>query len=290
MKIGKKRENNLEEAIRVGKPARNQSKKTSTLIIIVIITALLISWVTLMSKKATDTVTVIMTSQAIYKNQQITEEMIEPYDMIKAEFEKYAVNKTNGQKTRRIMTWDEKDKIIGSFAAYPMQASCPVEYRSLYKSRIDNSDSVLYGFPGKEIVSLDIANSDLKTFKTFLQPGDRINISAIYTDSENVSVTDSYGITSKEKVTTYRTEPVFQDIILADLLNNNGDSILDIYEDYNNKTVAQQAALDKNTAFQDSVEPKSILVALTPEEKELYYYYLSKSGVTFRMSLPQRVE
>lgn len=294
MKIGKKHNannGNMDSGVVASKkPGRNQSKKSVLMIAVIVVTALLITWVYTMGRKATDTVTVVMTSQSIYKNQQITESMLQPYDMVQAEFEKYATVSESGAVTRRILLWDEASMIIGSYAAYPLQANTLAEYRSFYKSKIDNSDSVLYSFPGKEIVSLDIATDDLQTFKTFLEPGDRITITAVYTDEETVRTADGMGGTTTEKVETYKSEKVFQDIFVADLLNTNGDSILDIYEDYNGRSVAQQAALDASTSFQDSVEPKSLLVALTPEEKDLYYYYLSKQDVTFRMSLPQRVE
>lgn len=294
MKIGKKynaNNGNIDSGVVASKkPGRNQSKKSVLMIAVIVVTALLITWVYTMGRKATDTVTVVMTSQSIYKNQQITESMLQPYDMVQAEFEKYATVSESGAVTRRILLWDEASMIIGSYAAYPLQANTLAEYRSFYKSKIDNSDSVLYSFPGKEIVSLDIATDDLQTFKTFLEPGDRITITAVYTDEETVRTADGMGGTTTEKVETYKSEKVFQDIFVADLLNTSGDSILDIYEDYNGRSVAQQAALDASTSFQDSVEPKSLLVALTPEEKDLYYYYLSKQDVTFRMSLPQRVE
>lgn len=290
MKIGKKTGGQTATIKPGSRPARNQSKRSLLIIAVVIITALLIVWVYSMGRKATETVTVIMTSQSIYKNQQITENMIQPYDMVKAEFEKYAIEGNNGTPQRRILLWEERNLINGYFAAYSLQANTLMEYRSLYKSKIDNSDSVMYSFPGKEIVSLDIATSDLQTFKTFLQPGDRISITAIYSDEEQVPTSDSYGGVSTEKVQTFRTEPVFNDIVVADLLNMAGDSILDIYEDYNDRSISEQANMDASSSFQDSVTPKSLIVALTPEEKDLYYYYLSKSQVTFRMALPQRVE
>ena len=83
---------------------------------------------------------------------------------------------------------------------------------------------------------------------------------------------------------------MFNDIMIADLINNAGESILDIYADYNNRTTYEQAQLDLSQTFQDSVEPRTLLVALTPDELDRYYYYLSKSQVEFKMSLPQRVE
>lgn len=273
-----------------GRPARNQSKKNLYLAFIIIITALLILWVYSMGRKAEDTVTVVMLKDNVYKNQVITENMLQPYEMLVGEFEKFAVVNENGVKTRRILLWDEMDMIINSFAAYPLKANTYAEVRDFIKSRVDNSDNVLYSFPGKDIIKLDIATQDLQAFKTFLQPGDRLNISAVYSTTETILEDDGYGGTIKNTVESFKTEDVFRDIMLADLLNSNGESILDIYASYKDMTVYEQANLDASQSFKESVTPVSLLVALTPEEKERYYYFSGKSQVEFKASLPQRVE
>lgn len=283
MKIGKRK---AQGGIAAGRPASNQNKKDGSIIIVMAITVMLIIWVFMMGRKAEQTVQVVMLSEDIYKNEVVTETMLQPYDMIKGEFEKYAVTRSDGSKRRRILLWEERDKAIGSFAAYPLHEGTVAMYTDFITSRTDNSDSVLYSFPGKNIVKLDIGTNDLRAFKTFLQPGDRVNIKAIYT--EDVNVEDEFGAT--ERVQTNRSEMVFQDIMIADLLNSSGESILDIYASYNDKTVYQQAQLDASETFQASVEPSTLIVALTPEEETLYYYYKNKSDATFEMSLPQRVE
>jgi len=246
-----------------GRPARNQSKKNLYLAFIIIITALLILWVYSMGRKAEDTVTVVMLKDNVYKNQVITENMLQPYEMLVGEFEKFAVVNENGVKTRRILLWDEMDMIINSFAAYPLKANTYAEVRDFIKSRVDNSDNVLYSFPGKDIIKLDIATQDLQAFKTFLQPGDRLNISAVYSTTETILEDDGYGGTIKNTVESFKTEDVFRDIMLADLLNSNGESILDIYASYKDMTVYEQANLDASQSFKESVTPVSLLVALT---------------------------
>lgn len=290
MKIGKNRRGSADGQMKIGKPSKNQSKKNMYIIATVLITALLITWVYSMGRKAEETVQVCMTSQSIYKNQVITESMLQPYDMLKGEFEKFATVQSDGTKKRRIILWNERNMILNTFAAYPLQANNYCEYRSFIKSRVDNSDNVLYSFPGKEIVPLEVGSIELQAFKTFLQPGDRVNVTAIFSQKENVIEDDGLGGTTRTQLETFRTETVFNDILIADLINSSGESILDIYADYRDKTVYQQAQLDSSQTFKDSVEPKTLLVALTPEEKERYYYYLSKSQVEFKMSLPQRVE
>lgn len=290
MKIGKGRGPKTSATAAVGRPTKNNSKRNLYILVTVLITALLIVWVYSMGRKAEETVTVCMTSQSIYKNQLITDSMIQPYDMLKGEFEKFSTVTSGGTRQRRILLYSEKDLIVNSFAAYPLQANNYCEYRAFIKSRVDNSDSVLYSFPGKDIVALEMAANELQTFKTFLQPGDRVNITAIYSEKEQVEKDDGFGGTEMEEVTVYKTESAFQNILIADLLNNSGDSVLDIYEDYNMRTTYQQAQLDASTTFQQSVEPADLLVALTPEELYRYYYLLKKENVEFKMSLPQRVE
>lgn len=285
MRIGKKA-----RGLRLEKPAVNSLKRNMLIVLVVVITVLLIGWVYTLGKKAEETVTVVMLNQNVYKNQLITEDMLKPYDMLKAEFEKYAIIDKGGQKTRRLVLWEEVDKVINTFAAYPLQKDTILEYRSLIKSRIDNSDNVLYSFPGKEIVPLEVGYNELQAFKTFLKPGDRLNIEAIFSETKTITKKDEYGSDVTAEVEVYKTETVFKDIMIADLLNNAGESVLDIYSWYNDLSVYEQAELDNNPSFQERVEPTTLLVALTPEEKDRYYYYLSKDNIKFRVSMPQRVE
>lgn len=277
MNLGKKKKEEIASGLST--PAINESKRSGVIVLLIVITMALIGWVLWMGHKAQDTITVAVLAQNVYKNQVITAEMLEPYEMIKAEYEKLYEVDENGNKARRILTWDEADMVINSFAAYPLQQGTYAEYRSFIQSRVDNSDSVLYSFPGKEIVSFDIGTGDLGTFKTFLQPGDKVNIQAIFKDSQNDS-----------DMEIIRTETAFTDVMIADLLNSSGESILDIYTEYKDLTVWQQANLDDSSSFKADTSPSSLLVALTPEELERYYYYVSKDGLEFRMTLPQRTE
>ena len=282
MKIGRR----AEKTAKATNPNKNQSKKNFLLIGVIVVTVLLIIWVYTMGKKAEDTFSVVMWSEPIYKNQTITESQLVEYKMLKAEFEKYALENDDGSKKRRVIRWDERDLIINKFAAYPLQANTVAMITDIVSSRTDNSDTVMYSYPGKNILALKLGDTDLQTFKTFLQPGDRVNITAIYSTEEKV---DNGGL-SNETVQTFRQEIVFKDIMVADLLNQAGDSVLDLYASYNEMTVYQQAALDSDDTWKTSVEPATLLVALTPEEETTYYEYLSKSDVEFYMSLPQRMD
>ena len=279
MKIGKKAQSRGLST----RPEKNNSKKSMALIIVIAITAVLILWVYTMGRKAEETVDVVMLSDNVYKNQVITESVLKKYPMLKGEFEKYATTTDSGEKKRRILLWSEKDLIINSFAAYPLKSDTVAMYNDFITSKVDNSDSVLYSFPGKNIVSLDAGQQDLESFKAYLQPGDRINVTAIYKTDEAVKEGDT-----STTVETYKEEPVFTGIMLADLLNSQGDSILDLFQQYNDMSTYEQANLDASESWVQSVTPANIMVALTPEEESEYYKYLSKDSITFKISLPQR--
>lgn len=279
MKLGRKKREEVAGGLTA--PAINAGKRMSIIVGLVVATIGLIVWVLIMGQKAQQTVKVAVLAQNVYKNQVITADMLEPYDMLIAEYEKLYEVDENGNKSRRILTWDEAEMVINAFAAYPLQKGTYAEYRSFIKSKVDNSDSVLYSFPGKEIVSFDVGESDLRTFKTFLQPGDKINIQAIFTDKQKVG---------EEEIDVFKTEVAFGDVMVADLLNSSGESILDIYTEYNNLTVWEQANMESDSDFQKNTEPSSLLVALTLDELERYYYYISKDDIEFRMTLPQRTE
>lgn len=284
MKVAKRAEKSI------SKPEKNSSNKNFAVIVVALITAVLIFWVYTMGMKAEQTVSVVMWAEPIYKNEVITESMVKEYKMLKGEYEKYAITTDDGTKSRRIPLWDERYQIINKFAAYPLQQDTVVMAQDIISSRVDNSDTIMYSYPGKDIVKLDVGSSDLDSFKTFLQPGDRVNITAIYTDEETVNSTDQYGNQQSQQVETIKEETPFQDIVVADLINGSGQSILDIYQSYNDATSYEQAEMDASDTFKESVTPSAILVALTPEEKSQYYKYVSKQNIKFQMSLPQRTQ
>lgn len=268
----------------------NKSKNLIPTIVVGVITALVIAWVAITGRKAEETVSVVMVKSPMYKNEVMTEDNMMEYKMIRAEFEKYSIKRDDGTVYQRLLLWKDREKAINTFAAYPIQKETLLETRSLIISRVDNTDSVLYSFPAKEIVELSVGGSELNSFKTFLQPGDRVNVDAIFTERITKQKDDGFGGTTTEDVEVSKTEPVFTGIMIADIINGQGQSVLDIYQKYNSATVQEQVALDSSDEFREKTEPKTLLIALTPDEKDRYYQYLSKNGSTFRISLPQRVE
>lgn len=286
MKIGK---SNRERTI--SKPDKNSGKKNILLILVVLVTIALIVWVYSMGRKAEETVAVAMYSTGMYKGEAVGPDTFIEYNMLKGEFEKYATTDDSGNPLRRIVLAQEANDIIqeGAFAAYQTQPNTIAMWNDFVTSRVDNRDTVLYSYPGKNILTLNLSTDELGSFKTFLQTGDRINVTAIFKTSEAAVVTNADGSTSNEAVEVFRQEQVFNGIMIADMLNGSGESILDKYAYYNSLSIYDQAALDNDESWQAGTQSENLLVALTPEEETRYYQYLSKEGVQFHMSLPQRV-
>ena len=282
MKLGKKSS---------AKPMSNSNKKGGILLAMLFVTICLIAWVVWLGHKAQETIQVAVYSQSLYKNQLITDpqSMFEPYDMLVAEYEKLSVTYENGETRRRIMLWEEVPELKGWYAAYPLMQGDYVQYRSFIGKRTDNTDTVLYNFPGKEVIEFDIDTDLLSTFKSFLEPGDRINVQAVYKDSITELIDDGYGNTKEEEIEVFRTEKAFNGITIADMLNSKNSSVLDLYAYYNNLSTYQQANLDADSSWQTQTTPSKLLMALTPEELDRYYYYKNKEA-QFEVSLPQRTE
>lgn len=290
MKLSKKAEKAVGGSLNLKQPGNNHLARILLMFLVIGVAIGLISWVGSIGKKAEETIGVCMLSRAVHKNQMITEELIVEYKMLVGEFEKYAVVSDNGTTKKRIVPWTERNRLVGSFAAYPLQGNTVAMFNNFITSRIDNTDTVLYSFPGKEIIKLDVANDTVGSFKTFLQPGDRLNIYIIYKEIYTEWVTDEYGSKYEKEYEMFKTDLLFGDIMIADLLNKESNSILDIYTAYNQMNTWQQAKLDGDATFQKSVTPNALLVALTPEERDRYLYYSAKKDVEFKVTLPQRVE
>lgn len=242
-------------------------------------------YVSLVGRNASKSVQVAQLKSSVYKNQSITLDMLQPYDMLQAEYDKQIMSTANSDGTveKRLVAWKDVQGYLsqGAFAAYQLPKESFLDLRTLMTSRVDNSDSVLYSFPGKEVVQLEVNGADLNAFKTFIQPGDKVNIDAIY--SEDMQ-------SGNDRVKIYRSEPVFTGIMIADIINSSGASVLDMYAEYNAMSEVDKAALDNDATWQEQTEPSSLLVALTPDEKDSYYKFLNRDNVKFKVSLPQRAD
>ena len=270
--------------------AASRRRKNFLIGFVVLLAVVLIFWVVNLGNKAQQTVSVVMINQNVNKNQLITEDMCTEYKMLVGEYEKYSTVKSNGEIYRRVISWEDLNKLVGMYAASSIEANTVALKSQFIKSKIDNSDSVMYAYPGKELIQISIGNGDINAFKTYLEPGDKLNIYAVYTDTIEEEQDDGYGGTEKVTYDVFRTETVFKELVVADLLNAAGNSVLDKITEFNQYSVIQQKKLQDDETYQQEITPSSVLAALTTEEVERYLYFLSKNDAKFYVTLPQRAE
>lgn len=284
MKIGKSKEKGMVSS----RPKKNASMSALAIAGVAALTIGMVVWVQSIGKKAEETVSVMMVNQPVHKNEQITEDMIKEYAMVTAEAEKYA--DPSGNSYSRLIPYSEENLSVvsGMISAYAMPQDTLLMTNMLIESVVDNSNTVLYSYPGKNLLPLEVGSSDLTALKSFLSPGDRINITAIYSEQTTVYKTDESGERVADTVDVFKEEDLFTDILLADILNSEGDSILDLYTYFNSLDVYSQVELSNTEEWKEQVTPEKILVALTPEEVTRYYQYLGKNNAEFHISLPQR--
>ena len=214
-------------------------------------------------------VSVVRLKDNVSANSMITEDMIEEYDMYYKEFEQYGVvNFSDGTKKKSVVTWEDRDSIVGNrYAAYYLRGGTVLFWDQTVKEQT-KKNAYLYSMDG-ELLNIKMNTDD---FGDMVVPGDTLNIRARYQKvNYDLPTEEQYKLTTEEggtvqAVTTPVTEMLFSEVTVLDMLNSEGNSIFDIYYDYISKSKEEQAALLADSEFLTSVEPDTILLEVTAEE------------------------
>ena len=218
-------------------------------------------------------VSVVRLKDNVSANSMITEDMIEEYDMYYKEFEQYGVvNYSDGTKKKSVVTWEDRDSIVGNrYAAYYLRGGTVLFWDQTVREQT-KKNSYLYSMDG-ELLNIKMNTED---FGDMVVPGDTLNIRARYQKvNYDLPTEEQYKLTTEEggtvqAVTTPVTEMLFSEVTVLDMLNSEGNSIFDIYYDYISKSKEEQAALLADSEFLTSVEPDTILLEVTAEEADRF--------------------
>ena len=276
--------------------ANNQSRARNRIlgILIALIVVMIITIATAAaSAESRKTIAVVRLKDDISANALITDDMIEVYDMYYKEYAQYGTMKFSDGTTRStIVTWNMRDKVVGQrYAAYYLRGNTVLFWDSTIKDQT-RKNSYLYSMSG-ELLNIQMTTTD--DFGDMVVPGDSLNIYATYTDT-------NYDLPSEEQykyqmesgsaqgtsgVEQTKTELMFSEVQILDMLNGSGQSIFDIYYEYISKTKAEQQALLSDDSFLQNVQPASILLEVTSEEVERYMK-LQSLGASYQMTLLPR--
>ena len=276
--------------------ANNQSRARNRIlgILIALIVVMIITIATAAaSAESRKTIAVVRLKDDVSANALITDDMLEVYDMYYKEYAQYGTMKFSDGTTRStIVTWNMRDKVVGQrYAAYYLRGNTVLFWDSTIKDQT-RKNSYLYSMSG-ELLNIQMTTTD--DFGDMVVPGDSLNIYATYTET-------NYDLPSEEQykyqmesgsaqgtsgVEQTKTELMFSEVQILDMLNGNGQSIFDIYYEYISKTKAEQQALLSDDSFLQNVQPASILLEVTSEEVERYMK-LQSLGASYQMTLLPR--
>ena len=243
--------------------------------------------------KKTITVVRIKSDTPIAANALITDDMLEAYDMYYKEFQQYGTMKFSDGSTRStIVRWNDKDLVVGKrYGAYYMRGGTVLFWDSTIADQT-RKNSYLYSMSGE---LLNIQMTTTQDFGDMVVPGDTLNVRATYTTTiYNLPTEQEYklnassgGTASSDGVEITKTDSLFSEVTILDMLNASGNSIFDIYYQYIAATKAEQQAMLQDDGFLESVKPASILVECTAEEVE-HYMKLQAAGASYQMTLLPR--
>lgn len=274
----------------------SRSKNRLTGIIIAACVVVFICIMTAISSaetKKTITVVRIKSDTPIAANTLITDDMLEAYDMYYKEFQQYGTMKFSDGSTRStIVRWNDKDLVVGKrYGAYYMRGGTVLFWDSTIADQT-RKNSYLYSMSGE---LLNIQMTTTQDFGDMVVPGDTLNVRATYTTTiYNLPTEQEYklnassgGTASSDGVEITKTDSLFSEVTILDMLNASGNSIFDIYYQYIAATKAEQQAMLQDDGFLESVKPASILVECTAEEVE-HYMKLQAAGASYQMTLLPR--
>lgn len=276
----------------------NNASRARNRIIGIIIALCVVVFVCIMtaisSAETKKTISVVRIKQdsPIAANSLITEDMVEVYPMYYKEFQTYGTMKFSDGSTRStIVRWEDRDLICGQrYAAYYMRSGTVLFWDATFRDQT-RKNSYLYSMTG-ELLNINMTTTG--EFGNMVVPGDKLNIRCTYTETEYnlpseevFMLSQEYGTELQTEVEVEKTEMLFDEVVILDMLNGGGDSVFDIYYDYISSTKSQQMAMLADEGFLDSVQPASILLEVTAEEVEHYMNVMSK-GASFQVTLLPR--
>lgn len=276
----------------------NNASRSKNRLLGIIIAACVIVFICIMTAissaetKKTITVVRIKSDTPISANSLITDDMLEAYDMYYKEFQQYGTMKFSDGSTRStIVRWNDKDLVVGKrYAAYYMRGGTVLFWDSTISDQT-RKNSYLYSMSGE---LLNIQMTTTQDFGDMVVPGDTLNVRATYTAKVyNLPTEQEYKLNSANEaadsdgVEITKTDSLFSEVTILDMLNSSGNSIFDIYYQYIAATKEEQQAMLNDDGFLQSVQPASILVECTAEEVE-HYMKLQAAGASYQMTLLPR--
>lgn len=274
-----------------GVTERNKVKFSQTILILMVLMLFIVVVIIINAvsvNKLQQKVAIVNLKSSVAQNQMITSDNLEQAYMYAAEFKNVGtVTLSDGTERAAVVRWEERDSIIGGYAAHYLRHGTPVYWDSLTRETT-KKNSYLYKMDG-ELVKLDVSAD---VFGDMVVPGDKVNIRCIYTEtSYKLPTVEEYEAMNQLGLTMNSSEEkqikLFSNVAILDMLNSSGESIFDIYYDLTNMSTAQQQQMIKTDDFKSKTAPSQILLCVTEEEADMYMRIKNKNPEYMLTLLPR---
>lgn len=257
------------------------------LVALLIVGILVVNYVT--SAPMRDVVDIAVVKTSVGQNDYITKDMITKDTMTRADYEKSAyVKMSDGTSRRQIILYDDSADIVGKYAANYIREGTPIYYDEI-TAETAKSYSYLYQMDGTELLKIDI---DPNEFGNIIVPGDKLNVRVNYKETsyelptlEDYRAQKEMGVSTSQ--TVEKTELLFSEVTVLDMLNSDGESIFDKYYALVSLPQSKQEETYNSEDFKESIQPECILISVTAEQAERYSRIMSKSSTTLVTLLPR---
>ncbi|MCI3920615.1 hypothetical protein MO973_10260 [Paenibacillus sp. TRM 82003] len=262
-------------------PNRNLAKKISALLFSLIVIAVSFVVIGNANEAAKDTIDVlrIKNGDGLPAFVPITEEHIEKYSLIRKEY------------TDDMILAEEKPHVLGKMSSYYLR-----KHSVLFKDQLIGEKPLknewLYELDPEHEV-LTIPYNYLEAGGDVLLPGDKIRIRVSYETEEAVpasggSYDNPNAVVAQSRGRTIKTEVLFEEIEIKDMLNASSHSIYEVYREVMKLSEEKRQEAMKTEEFMKSVVPRSLLLAGTKEQMNHYAKFKSADAKAFLITILSR--
>ena len=215
----------------------------------------------------------------------ISEDDLEVYKVIRREYKE------------DMYRGDELEQLVGKYPNYYLRTETIIHKDQLTDEKLQKNEWLYAMENDREAVT--IPYDYIEWGGDILTPGDRIRVRAVYESDEDENISyvqpgvpdyntyddpyaaegDPYASMSDPYAPSYstgssagkmKTEIVFDEIVVKDMLNSKSHSIYEIYKEVTKLPEDRKQAVMKTEDFIQSILPKALVLEATPEQVHTY--------------------
>lgn len=254
-------------------PNRKIFKKIMALAVSV--TVIIVSFIVLnnANEAAKDTVEILRVDRdgGIPADQVITEKMVRKYALIRKEY------------TEDMVLAVDLEAVVGKYAEYYLRDD-GILYKDQLREEKPLKNEWLYQLDEKDEV-LTLPYNFLEAGGDILMPGDTVRIRVSYEKEESSgSGNPNFGGTS----TAIKTEVLFDQITVKDMLNASSHSIYEVYKEVLKLSEDKRQEVMKSQEFMKSIQPRALLLEGSKQQIDNFAKYNGYNGKKYLITILSR--